>query len=101
MATLLELWALLTDGTLAQKVSAACLVVAEQIRVEDSGTANHANRLLWAKSALQDPVKAGSDLLPALLGANSALTQAQIVGASDPAVITAVSNAVDIFATGA
>jgi len=100
MATLSEIWTLLEDPTLKEKVSAACLVAAEAIRTEDSGTANHANRLKWAKSVLKNPVQAGDDMLKAVLAANSSASLAAITGASDSTIQTAVDAAVNIFADG-
>lgn len=100
MATLAEIWTLLEDPTLKEKVSAACLIAAEAIRVEDSGTANHANRVKWAKAVLKDPVSAGDDMLKAVLAANNSATLGQITGASDATIQSAVSAAVNIFADG-
>lgn len=99
MATLAELWTLLTEPNLQQKVSAACMVAAEAIRTEDAGTANHANRLKWAKKVLNDHVDAGADMLKAVVAANASLALAQITGASDAAIQAAVNNAVNIFAS--
>lgn len=101
MATLAELWTLLDNPALKEKVSAACLIAAEAIRVEDPGTANHANRLAWAKATYLDPVGAGRDVLKAVLAQNASATLAQITGASDSTIQTAVNNAVNTFADGA
>lgn len=100
MATLAEIWTLLEDPALKEKVSAACLIAAETVRTEDAGTANHANRLIWAKQTFKNPVGAGQNFLKALLAANSTLTVAQLQGATDAAIQTAVNNAVNIFADG-
>jgi hypothetical protein len=100
MATLAELWTLLEDPSLKEKVSAACLVAAEAVRVEDTGTANHANRLLWAKQVLVDPVKAGDDMLKAVLAANASAALASITGATDLTIQTAVNAAINVFADG-
>jgi hypothetical protein len=100
MATLYEIWTLLEDPALRQKVSAACLIAAEAIRTESDQTANHANRLKWAKATLQSPVQAGQQMLRAVLAANVSATLAQITGASDATIQTAVNNAVNIFADG-
>lgn len=100
MATLAELWTLMESAPLKEKVSSACLVAAEAIRVEDSETPNHANRVKWAKAVLKDHVQAGDDMLKAVLAANAAVALASISGASDAAIQTAVNNAVNIFADG-
>jgi hypothetical protein len=100
MATYLEIWGLTNDPTLAQKVAAACLVAAEAIRQEPSSTPNNANRLKWAKRALADPAGTGAAMLRAVLGANAAATVAQINGSTDATILTAVNNAVNVFADG-
>lgn len=100
MATLAEIWTLLEHPQLKEKVSAACLIAAEAIRIEDGQTANHANRLKWAKSVLEDPVGAGADMLRAVLAANNTAPLASITGASDATIQSAVNAAVNIFADG-
>lgn len=100
MATLAEIWTLLDDPNLKQKISSACLIAAEAVRVEDPGTANHANRLEWAKGVFKNPVQAGQDFLRALLAANNTASLAQLTGASDATIQTAVNQAVNIFADG-
>ena len=100
MATYTELYSLQSDDSLRNKVAVACIVAAEAIRVEDGGTANHANRLLWAKASFEDPIGAAEPMLRALLAANKAATEANISGASDVSIQTNVDAAVDIFATG-
>lgn len=100
MATLAELWTLMEDPTLKEKVSSACLVAAEAIRTEDSQTANHTNRLKWAKAAMLDPVKAGDDMLKAVLAANRNATVQQIQSANDAAVQSNVNTAVDALIAG-
>jgi len=100
MATYIELRGLYGNGDLENKVEVACIVAAESIRNEDAGTTNHANRLVWAKSAFSNPNTVAVQMLMALLAANKDLTVAQIEGASDAAIQTAVDNAVDIFADG-
>ncbi|HXH12336.1 MAG TPA: hypothetical protein VNP04_21530 [Alphaproteobacteria bacterium] len=106
MATLAELHTILVRGDaqrqdLFNKVVAAVIKQAEAIRVEASTTANHANRLLWAKAAFHEPQAKAEEMWAALLAANAGATVTQILGASDTTIETAVANAVDIFATGA
>lgn len=100
MATLVELKTLLTDPVLGDKVQMACIIVAEEIRAEDSGTTNHANRLKWAKAVWRDSGSVRDDMLSALLGQKNDLTLAQITTASDAAIIQAVGDAVNVFADG-
>jgi hypothetical protein len=100
MATYTELRTLVNDGTLKDKVSIALLVASEAIRTEDAGTANHANRLKYAKKVLTDPDGNADDMLRALLAQNASASLATITGASDATIQTAVNAAVNIFADG-
>jgi len=100
MATNLELRQLFGNNTLKNKVEAACLIAAEAIRNEDDQTANHANRLLWAKRASRDTVATGKEMLKMLLAARKDLSAAEIEGASDDAINNSVAAAVDLFADG-
>lgn len=100
MATLSELFGLVNDPVLTQKTEAACLVAAGAIMAEAGATANHANRLKWAKSVSSDPVTQGTRMLRLLLATNNAATLAQITGAADATIQTAVNAAVDVLADG-
>lgn len=102
MATLIELIQLQRDvgSGVRERVTMACVIVAEQVRTELPATANHANRLKWAREVFNDPVVAGGAMTWAVLAQNAQFTVAQIAGASDAAVQTAVANAVDVFAQG-
>lgn len=100
MATYTELRQLYAHGDLLNRIEVACIVAAEKIRTEDSGTVNHANRLLWAKATFGNSRHAAGLMLMALLAANRALTSAQITGVTDEGLQTAVDGAVNIFADG-
>jgi hypothetical protein len=101
MASYAELYNLATeDAALAQKIAAACAIAATAIWSEDGGTNNHANRLIWARQVFANPVSQSSRMLWVVLGANSSATKAQIAGASDATIQTAVNAAVDLFADG-
>ena len=100
MATYMEIRALFNNSELINKTQVACVIAAETIRTEDVGTANHANRLLWAKAAFASPASIASQVLMAILAANSDLTVAQITGATDAVLQGKVDAAVDLFATG-
>lgn len=100
MATYTEIFDLGSNAALRNRVTVACLVAAQAVAAEDPGTANHANRLLWAKSVFSDPLSAGQHMLMACLAANAALTPTQITGASDAALLSAVKGALNVFATG-
>lgn len=100
MATLAELASLQRDvgSGLRDRVTMACLLVAEQIRTEAPATTNHANRMLWARSVFNDPVTVGGSMLWAVLAQNAGFSVSQIVNANDAAVQAAVASAVDVFA---
>lgn len=100
MATYLELKGLFNDSDLNDRVQVACLIASKAIKDEDVGTANHANRLTWAKAAFANPTTAATGMLKVLLAENSSLTTAQIQGATDAAIQAAVNGAVNVFADG-
>lgn len=100
MATYMELSDLMANGELCARLGVSCAVAADTIRTEPSGTANHTNRLLWAKDASTDPKGMSKRLLPMLIAQNKTSSTAQILAASDTAIQTAVDSVVDIFATG-
>lgn len=100
MASLIELRALFGNDDLKGKVQVAVIIAAEAIRGEDGGTANHTNRLLWAKQAFDNPLGTAEKMLMAVLAANSGFTVAQITGASDSAIQANVNAAVNVFADG-
>jgi len=100
MATLTELKSLFTDPVLGDKIEAACVIVAEEIRVENTGTTNHAERVLWAKQVWANSAGSRDSMLKALLGTSNGLAVASITGASDAAILAAVRNAVNVFVTG-
>lgn len=97
MATYAELDDLTTDVTLMKRVRAAVAIAAEAIRVEDPGTANHAERMAFAKRALLNVDGTARSLMWLLLAMNKDFTVAQIQGASDAALQTAVNNAVEVL----
>lgn len=100
MATYVELFELRSDSTLRNRVAVAMIVAAETIRNEDGGTANHANRLLWAKAVFEGSLSQAADMLAAVVAANKDATVAAITTATDAAIQANVDAAVDIFATG-
>ena len=100
MATYIELRELHSDATLLAKVYIAVLKAVELVVTEDVGTANHANRLLWAKETLVNPVRMAKTMYPYILAANSSATVAQIQSASDASVQSNINSIIDVVATG-
>ena len=101
MATLAELYDARNNSSLRNKITAAVAIAAEAIRLENVNTANHANRLTWAKQAFTNPAGIAENIMWAVLAANESATAAQIAAVSDASIKTAVNAAVDVFATGA
>ena len=101
MATYEELHGLFEGSSaLKNKVKVAVIVAAESIRNEDGGTANHANRLLWAAEAFENPGGVAGKMLMAVLAANKAAAVGAITSASDTTIQANVDAVVDLFATG-
>ena len=100
MAANEELFSLMNDSALRNNVTVACIKAAEAIMLEDGGTANHANRLVWAAAVFGNPKPESNRMFMAILAANSALTVEQIRGASDEAIEANVGDHVDLFAVG-
>ena len=100
MATYQELYTIRNHQALLERTAIAITIAAAAIRDEDSGTANHANRLIWAKEALQGPLSMAERMIFLLLADNKAFTVAQITGATDASLQTAVNAAVNLMAQG-
>ena len=100
MATYTELRNLFNNSELKNRVSVACIVAAETIRGEDIGTTNHANRLLWAKNAFNNPNGVSTEMLMALLATNKDAAVATIEAATDAVLQTLVDATVNLFADG-
>jgi hypothetical protein len=100
MASYDELLQANANTGLVNKVRVAVVVAATAIMTEAEATANHANRMLWAKTVFADPAEAGKRMMWPVLAQNKAQTLAAIIGASDAAVQTAVDSAVNVFANG-
>lgn len=101
MATYAELLQANANDTLVNKVRVAVVVAATTIMAEADTVPLHSQRLLWAKAVFTDPAEAGKKMMWPVLAQNRALTLAQINGATDADVQTAVDVAVNVFANGA
>lgn len=100
MATYTELFGLNNNSDLRNKITVACIVAAEKIRVEVDTAPNHANRLTWAIAVFANPAHEAERLTWAVLAQNRTAQVADITGASDATIQTAVDAAVNVFATG-
>src|SRR4051812_40870047 len=101
MALYTQLYDLQNDSVLMNRTCIAVADIAMDIYAEVNTTPNHANRLLWAKDALDSPISKAPGMLRVALVKNKALTTAQIQGADDPTLKAALAGVVDLFATGA
>jgi hypothetical protein len=97
MATYQEMHDLTHNTALLNRVMAAVAVLAEAIRGEAPATANHAERMRWAQQALRNVDGTARSLMWIVIAQNRAATAAQIEGASDAAVQTAVNSAVELL----
>ncbi len=100
MATYAELFDLKSNSALLNRITTAAAIAADAIRLEDGGTANHANRLIWAKQAFVDPESTAKQMIWGLLAINKAATASNIQNATDAAILTNVQALVDVYATG-
>ena len=100
MAIYTELYSLMDNSALRNKVAVAVGVAAEMIAAESVDTPNHANRLIWAERAYSQPIQVAGECLWAVIIANRAAEVAAILAASDTAIQSNVDNVVDMFATG-
>lgn len=89
-----------SGAALKNKIRVAAVVACDLIRAEDTQTTNHANRLIWASRTLDNPGAAAEKLTWAVLAQNRAFTVAQITGADDATVQTAVNSAINLIAQG-
>jgi len=97
MATYTEIFDLRRNSDLRNKIVVAVAVKAAAIL--DSATPTAA-QVTWAKQAIANPMGQADDLLVYVLAKNAALTAAQITGASDAAIQTAVNGAIDKIISG-
>lgn len=98
MATYAELYNLQSNSALKNRIAVACVVAAELIRGEDVATVNHTNRATWARNVFADAGRESTRMMMAVLAQNRGFTVAQITGATDAEIQTAVNNAVNVFA---
>ena len=101
MATYSELLTIASTGSgdaLRQQLRIAVVVAADTIRAEAPATVGHTARMAWALSVMKNPNSAAQEMLWAVLAQNRTFTPAQITGAADSAVQTAVDSAVNLLA---
>ncbi len=100
MATLAELNTLVDSSELNEKIRGAVMKAAVSVAYEASDTANHANRVKWAKQALSDPIGIAAKVSRYVVGALASETLATITSSSDTTIQDNVNASINIFADG-
>lgn len=99
MATYSELKLVSEDSTFRDRIHVACVVAADQIRLEPTSTPSHDARLTWARKALDNARgEIVNQMVLIVLAQNRAATLTQITGATDAQIQSAVDGAVNLFA---
>ena len=105
MATLIELRNLMNDSGLRNKITTAVIISADTVmRVADTGApfsqvaGDHDKRVVWAKTAFENPTGEGRKFLMSVLASNKTATLAAIIGAADTTIQANVDEAVDLMA---
>ena len=80
------------------QVAGGCLMAAKDIIEEDPGTTNHANRVIWAEEAQENPKAKAREMLTKVI--ENATMAADVEGAVDNDVQFVVNSLIDTFATG-
>lgn len=101
MATFAELVTASANATLVEKIKIATLVAADNIRLESSGVADHQARVKWAAKVFTDPDTEATRMVWPVLIQNRTATLAQLTGANDATVQSAVNAAVSVVIAGA
>lgn len=87
------------EGTLLRRVEGACLHSAAYIRIEDAGTENHTNRLLWGEAVQADVTTEARRMIARVL--ENGDIEANPQGVADATIQYVVDVLVNEFATGA
>ncbi len=100
MATLVEIQALAANQVITNKVVAATWKAAYDILNEDAGTANHDNRVLWAKAIIAE--EPGSATMSKLLRmvVQNATVQSSGAASTDNDIQYVVNGLINHFADG-
>jgi hypothetical protein len=98
MASYEEIYNLRQEVGFSNRIQSAIADVANDVRQEDSGTPNHANRLVWAANAMRWPAEHVDGVVSGVLIANKAASVNAILSADDADLKTAVAALVDLFA---
>jgi len=98
MASYEDVRDLFADDALLNKTEVAVIVAADAI-TQNLATET-TERVAWAQRAVTSPREEAKKCLRRILGKNNAQTVANILGASDSSIQTAVDETVDLLAKG-
>lgn len=98
MATYTELFSLINNDDLHNRLAVAVAIAADGVRTDGAPPANQVARLVWAKEATRNPLDMANRMFWQLIAQNEAAALAAITGASDAALLTAVQTSIDLFA---
>ena len=98
MATYTELFSLINNSDLHNRLTVAVAVAADSVRTDGAPPANQTARLVWAKEATRNPQDMASRMFWQLVAQNESETLTAITSSSDAAILTAVQAAIDLFA---
>lgn len=99
MALIDKYYAYKGKGRLLERMAGACLKAAGDIRTEDPGTTNHANRLLWTADVETDALAKARQMIARTL--ENATIGPDPEGCTDSDIQVVVNGLIDTFATGA
>ena len=97
MATYDELNDLAGQNVLVDRIAVAITIAADKVLNEANTTPNNAARLVWAKSAFNNPLAQAKAFQNAGLAANQGATVTQIINATDAAILANVESAINTF----
>ncbi len=97
MATYSDLFNIISDSQLRNKVAVAVIKKAQTLL---DGTTPTPNEVVWASNAISNPNRQAEKILAYVLAANSGSTVTAIKSASDSAIQSNVNDAVDALITG-
>lgn len=98
MALLDSYFAYKGSGRLLERVAGACLVAAGQIRNEDPGTSNHANRMIWVAAVQADALTCAKNMIARVL--ENATIAAAPEAATDNDIQFVVNSLINEYAIG-
>lgn len=96
MASLLQVYNLRYAGTLKPRVTVAIAKACFDIFAEAGSTPNHAERVVWAKSALQNTTAVAESMMWAIISDSAILAAGD--SATDGEIISAVNSFINVFA---